>query len=393
MSNPAAKKDEQGSHNGKESTADAAGRGKNRTYPNLPLEKALVVAQALQDGASGMSVNRIRLAQLMGNKPGSSTFQGLLQASRMYELTSGGVNATTFGITARGEAATGDDEVARLQALRQAVLSISPYKQFMSALDGKRVPAASVCEDWLIQHAKVSAERAAECFKFMLADLRFVGFTREVKGTEYLDLHGTPSPAPASGPLRSQEDDVYEEDDAPAPETSEQPRLTVVKSVTADEEPQAAAKPKKVFIAHGKDRRPMEQVKKVLDQLKVQCVVAVDEAHKGRPISAKVASLMREECSSAIVIFTADERFLKEDDADNRVEVWRPSENVIYELGAASILYDRRIVIFKDKRVNLPSDFSDLGYIPFEEGKIEMQMGQLMLELVALDFLKVSSNG
>jgi hypothetical protein len=46
-------------------------------------------------------------------------------------------------------------------------------------------------------------------------------------------------------------------------------------------------------------------------------------------------------------------------------EVCRRSENAIFELGAASVLYDNRIVIFKEDRVSFPSDFSDLGYIEF----------------------------
>ena len=51
-------------------------------------------------------------------------------------------------------------------------------------------------------------------------------------------------------------------------------------------------------------------------------------------------------------------------------EVWRPSENAVYELGAASILYENRIVIFKEKGVTFPSDFSDLGYIEFEKDQL-----------------------
>ena len=73
---------------------------------------------------------------------------------------------------------------------------------------------------------------------------------------------------------------------------------------------------------------------------------------------------MRDECSSGIFIFTADERFVRELASGETEEVWRPSENVVFELGAASILYENRIVIFKEKGVTFPSDFSDLGYPP-----------------------------
>jgi predicted nucleotide-binding protein len=99
-----------------------------------------------------------------------------------------------------------------------------------------------------------------------------------------------------------------------------------------------SGEPKKVFIAHGKNRTPLEQLKKALDQFKVKYAVAVDEPNRGRPISKKVADLMEDECSSGIFIFTADERFLRETGDGTTEEVWRPSENVVYELGAASIL-------------------------------------------------------
>jgi predicted nucleotide-binding protein len=148
-----------------------------------------------------------------------------------------------------------------------------------------------------------------------------------------------------------------------------------------------------VFIAHGKNRVPLDQLKKALDQFKVKDAVAVDEPNRGRPISKKVADLMQGECSSGIFIFTADERLLREADDGTTEEVWRPSENVVFELGAASILYDNRIVIFKEKTVSFPSDFSDLGYIEFEKDQLVAEIGNLFSELVGLDILEVRAKG
>jgi hypothetical protein len=62
-------------------------------------------------------------------------------------------------------------------------------------------------------------------------------------------------------------------------------------------------------------------------------------------------------------------------------------------LGAASILYDNRIVIFKEKGVSFPSDFSDLGYIEFEKDQFVAESGNLFGELVALDNLEVRAKG
>ncbi|MGH9107243.1 MAG: TIR domain-containing protein [Acidimicrobiales bacterium] len=150
-----------------------------------------------------------------------------------------------------------------------------------------------------------------------------------------------------------------------------------------------------MFIAHGKNRTPLDQLKQMLDTFKVRYAVAVDEANKGRPISKKVAALMRDECSSGIFIFTADERFLREvpSKPGETEEVWRPSENVVFELGAASILYENRIVIFKEQGVLFPTDFSDLGYISFAKDQLVAELGSLFKELVPLDTLEVRAKG
>src|SRR2546428_274079 len=92
---------------------------------------------------------------------------------------------------------------------------------------------------------------------------------------------------------------------------------------------------KQIFIAHGKNKKPLDQLQKILDQFGVKYKVAINEPNKGRPISSKVAELMKA-CTSAIFIFTADE---KTQDAEGNVK-YRPSDNVVYELGAASALYD-----------------------------------------------------
>lgn len=51
----------------------------------------------------------------------------------------------------------------------------------------------------------------------------------------------------------------------------------------------------------------------------------------------------------AILIFTRDEKFFD--------EIWRPSENVVHELGATSFAYSDRIVIFKEKGLHFPLTF------------------------------------
>src|SRR5437870_8136992 len=61
-----------------------------------------------------------------------------------------------------------------------------------------------------------------------------------------------------------------------------------------------------IFVAHGKNKKPLEQLKKILDQFKIPYRVAVEEANLGRPISGKVRDIMKS-CNCAILIFSADE--------------------------------------------------------------------------------------
>jgi predicted nucleotide-binding protein len=121
------------------------------------------------------------------------------------------------------------------------------------------------------------------------------------------------------------EQDIDGEDDVITEEGEEQQETPPPPS---DPEPKRG-KGKNVFLGHGKNKKPIEQLQKILTEYGVPFKVAVDEPNKGRPISEKVAQVM-DDCGAAILVFTADEEF-RTVDGD---EVWRPSENVVYELGA-----------------------------------------------------------
>jgi len=362
---------------------------KNRNYPPVSLSKALAVPNAIQHQASGMSISRLTLADLLAMTPGSSQFRELIAAAHHYGLITGGVNSSEFGLSERGQDATGVDSAAKSEAFKTAVTSIAPFGVFFNTFDGKKVPGDPAFREFLIKSADVPAERASECKDHILADAQTAGLLRAVKGGSYVELNGAPSQAGSR-------------DDNPAEPLSEDPEGAFDESSQWDEDSRRSAVPetgvadkaaKKVFIAHGSHQTPLDQLKKALDQFKVEYVVAVDEPNKGRPISKKVAQLMRDECSSGIFIFTADEHFKREDGSGEMVDVWRPRENVVYELGAASILYENRIVIFKEKEVTFPTDFSDLGYIEFVKDRLVAEVGALFGELVALDILEVRAKG
>ena len=382
---------------------------KNRNYPQLSLNDALRLSQAIQDEASGMNVSKLTLAGLVNSTPTSRVFRELTASSRLYSLTTGGINSDEFGLTDLGDRATGGDEVERVAALKQAVLTVVPYKTFFETFNGKKFPNDGPLKDFLIKEAEVDESRVAECIEHLREDAKLAGLTRSIKGGSWIDLEGVPevSAAPVESSLDAADDDeIVETDDEGETQLDDSTGERDTPGGGEKQNPNAASReqktraalinesgPKKVFIAHGKNRTPLDQLKKALDQFKVKYAVAVDEPNRGRPISRKVADLMEKECSSGIFIFTADEKFFTEDENGKQIEVWRPSENVVYELGAASILYENRIVIFKEKDVTFPSDFSDLGYISFEKDQLVAELGSLFAELVSLDILEVRAKG
>ena len=94
-------------------------------------------------------------------------------------------------------------------------------------------------------------------------------------------------------------------------------------------------------------------------------------------------------CGAPILIFTADEKYF---DADGN-EVWLPGDNVVHELGAASVLYDNRIIIFKEVGVSLASNFDSIGYIRFEKDKLSDKGIDLFRELVSFKIVNISIGG
>ncbi|HQQ28019.1 MAG TPA: nucleotide-binding protein [Syntrophales bacterium] len=141
-----------------------------------------------------------------------------------------------------------------------------------------------------------------------------------------------------------------------------------------------------IFVAHGKNKKPLEQLKKILEQFRIPYKVALEEPNLGHPISSKVRQVM-ESCNCAILIFTAGEEFKDK----NGNQIWRPSENVVYELGASGYLYDNRLVIMKQEEVTFPSNFSDIGYISFEKDKLDAKAMDILKELIGFDIIRVTT--
>jgi hypothetical protein len=225
------------------------------------LADALTVAAAIQDGASGMAVSKLTLANLMNRSPSSSEFRELLLASRAYGLTAGGVNADFFELTSLGNAATGADEMAQADAMRKAVLNVEPFRAFCTAYNGKKVPSPAAFQEFLTSTAGVPPARTTDCAEHLLDDARFAGLLNQTKGGEYVDLTGGHTAAGLRTSIEESPPDGSEEEGDEG--NGEDGEVHEASAAPADGSRRNSGK--KVFIAHGKNRTPLDQLKKMLD--------------------------------------------------------------------------------------------------------------------------------
>jgi hypothetical protein len=343
-----------------------------RPYPKHALRQALVIAEAIQEKNAGRPMRRIFVADAIGRKPSSSEFKFLLSSSYKYGLTVGTEKAEYIELTPLGRSITKPlNPEEKALSLQKAALTPDLFRKVYEHYKDAKFPQEDFLGNLLEREFGVPREWVDECAKILIDNGRFTGIIKDVSGSPYVVLGEKPigiKPQLETAGL------------APTPTEPEKP----VEPKATPEEISVAPPVKRIFVAHGKNKTPLEQLKKILDQFQISHVIALEEPHIGRPISAKVAELMRG-CTSAIFIFTADEEYV--DSKGNKS--YRPSDNVVYELGAATVLYGNKIVIFKEEGVDFASDFKDFGYISFEKDRLDAKAMDLLKELVALDFLRL----
>lgn len=343
-------------------------------FPKLSVEEALGLPISLQKNG-GNPMTAIDLATAIGKSPGSSYIRTLGSASSSYGL-SGGSYKTTFTMGELGGALTAPtSEAERVSSLVEAALRPQLFKRVYDYYKAKKLPEKTYLVNTLIREFDVDAKQANNCADIFLSNMRFVGFVRQTSGGEWLANDAQAVPAAGGVAATEETPDPAARDDADDEVVVPPPPI----------DPAKRKRPNRLFVGHGRNKKPLDQLTKVLRDLGIPYLVAQDEANAGRPISAKVRETM-EECGAAILVFSADVEYFDKDGQS----VWRPSENVSHELGASSIMYEDRIILFKEEDVTLASNFSGIGYITFEKDKLDAKTNELLRELVALKILRMS---
>ncbi len=346
-------------------------RGPTRPYPEIPITEAIQVPQGIREHNAGRPMNRVLLAEALKLSPTSSDFRDLLSASYKYGFTKGSFNSETIDLTELGEQLTKPrSEMGKLDAMRKGLRRIVLFERLLTHFNNNKLPTAEFLKNTLEREPfNVTPEWSAEAANVFIANGKAVGFIRDVSGSPFVVIEAGPPAAEVSEAIT----EVEKEQVLP---TEQKPKVPT-------EAPQIPTS-LQFFIGHGKDKEALEQLKGIINQLGIPYVVAQEEPNIGRPISKKVKDLM-DSCSGGIFIFSADEEFRDL----NGNSIFRPRENVVFELGAASYKYDQRIVIFKESGIAFPSDFRDLGYIEYEKGQLAGKTMDLLKELIALKAVKI----
>lgn len=348
--------------------------------PGVSLEQASRVPFALAENYAKSPTRPLDVAVALNMSPKSGPFRQLCGAAIGYGLTDGGPNAPAISLTSLGERIVtpleeGDDVLAK----KEAVLIPTVERLFLEKYDGSPLPVEKIAYN-VLESFGVPKDRTKSVYELITQNAEGVGFLKKIKDKTYVDIH-SPNGKEFSNDNTDSSNNVsgVEAEELPLPNSDKE---VINENIRSNPRQNSSTAPKPIFIAHGKNKKPLNQLIAILDGFNVPYKVAVNEANAGRPIPQKIKDLMNE-CGSAIFIFSKD--------GENSMETGEtiPNLNVVFELGASSVLYGEKVVIFKEDGLKFPSDFDSLGYISFEQDKLDAQAMNLFKELISMGFLKV----
>jgi predicted nucleotide-binding protein len=325
----------------------------------------------------------LEVAKALGITPSGGHFKRLTGSALAYGLTEGGGQAGAIALTDLGRRIVapteeGDDK----RALVEAFLKPCVICEFLEKYNDSKFPSDAIGKN-VLEEMAVPPDRTALTLELIRGGAASLGLLTEINGQTYVNLEAVPTTMPQDHDGPGVDEDSEQQRDA----DETQPRAGDPSAPPEALAPKPSRRPNAIFVGHGKNKKPRDDVVKILAEYKIPYKVAQDEANRGRPIPTKVREVM-EECGAAILIFTADEELFDKDGHS----IWRPSENVVHELGAASMLYDNRIIIFCEEGVDLATNYESIGYIKFAKDQIGAKGTDLFRELIAFGIIKVAVN-
>jgi len=339
--------------------------------PTSTLQRALRIPQAIADNYGYKATSPLQVAVALDVQPSSSNFRMLTGAAIAYGLTSGGYNADTISITPLAmrvvrPTTEGDDTAAK----REAFLKPRVIREFLQKYDRAPIPRDDIARNVLMEFG-VPAERAAEVLSLIVEGAKELGFLQQIKDRTYVDLSS------AKAPVETRATEVVatvsEKDSIGTVEEVAQPLALPSPAVTRL--PDDAARLRRVFISHGKNRALIEPIKKLLSFGEFVPVAEIENQTVSQPVPTKVMTSMRS-CGAAI-IHVEDERRISDDKGEVHVML---NENVLIEIGAAMALYGDRFILVVKEGVKLPSNLQGLLQLRYKGDTLDVNETVALME-------------
>lgn len=131
----------------------------------------------------------------------------------------------------------------------------------------------------------------------------------------------------------------------------------------------------RVFISHGANGGIVDQVKTMLEISDLAYDVVVEQESTAIPVPEKVFEAMRR-CDAAVICVTADSG------AERGGGSYEINPNVLIEIGAAFVLYEKRVALVWDRRIPVPSNLQGLYRCEFEGSELSWSAGMKLMKAV-----------
>ncbi len=334
---------------------------KGKKIIRYSLNQSLKIAKSIEDNNAGNPYNRIDLCKSLELSPNGSVFRTLLVASNRYGLTKGNYNADKIELTELGSSIVAPiDDENQLQAIKQ-VLKTNILGEIIDHYNNKQIPRVELLKNTLKKEFHVEHDDVDLCYNVFMSNAKEYNLIQKIKGKQYLKFD-------VSIKLQNPEEKFESLEQLEKEETITNDNIAII--------PTTVTTTSKVFLSHSKNMTILDQIKKVLTFGNFEFEIAVEEETTAIPIPEKIFGLMRK-CNCAIINVSADEQEKREDGS------YGINQNVLIEIGAAFLQYNKKVILLVDKRVKLPSNLQGLYKSEYEGEELSWDTGMKLQEALS----------
>ena len=147
-------------------------------------------------------MNRLLLAEAMGQSPSSSSLRDRIASAAKYGLTEGNYSSKSIALTPLGNTITRPrNEQERIHSTREAMREISIYNELLEFFANGRLPESSFLKNTLERDPfNIDPAWSSSLAKAFTLDAEYVGYLRPIGGSPHIVMDGSTT-VPESSPV------------------------------------------------------------------------------------------------------------------------------------------------------------------------------------------------